>query len=99
MAEAVREIITSTQTVELILDQPFYIPMTGPATRPRRGAGHGNIEGLLDDDFAQLRCKDLGDFACHDGPRRFPGRACQARPPTRRRKLTRRIFRAGSFPA
>jgi glycogen debranching enzyme len=48
MAEAVREIITSSQTIELVLDQPFYIPMTGPATRPRRSLKHDDTFIVLD---------------------------------------------------
>ena len=31
MAEAVTQIIKSSQAVELVIEQPFYIPMTGPA--------------------------------------------------------------------
>jgi len=36
MAEAVSQIIQSSHPIELVVEQPFYIPMTGPATRPRR---------------------------------------------------------------
>jgi glycogen debranching enzyme len=48
MAEAVREIVTSSQSIELVMDQPFYIPMTGPATRPRRSLKHDDTFIVLD---------------------------------------------------
>jgi len=48
MADAVTQIFTSTQVVELAVDQPFYIPMTGPATRPRRSLKHDDTFIVLD---------------------------------------------------
>jgi len=48
MAEAVTQIIQSSQTIELVVEQPFYIPMTGPATRPRRSLKHDDTFIVLD---------------------------------------------------
>src|SRR6201996_631816 len=48
MAEAVSQIIQSSQTIELLVEQPFYIPMTGPATRPRRSLKHDDTFIVLD---------------------------------------------------
>jgi glycogen debranching enzyme len=48
MAEAVTQIIESSQAVELVIEQPFYIPMTGPATRPRRSLKHDDTFIVLD---------------------------------------------------
>ena len=46
-AEAVTEIVT-TRTVELVTESPFYIPMTGPAARPRRSLKHDDTFIVLD---------------------------------------------------
>src|ERR1700760_4132208 len=48
MAEVGSQIIRSSQPVELVIDQPFYIPMTGPATRPRRSLKHDDTFIVLD---------------------------------------------------
>src|SRR6201996_9438833 len=48
MAEAVSQIIQSSQTIELLVEQPFYIPMTGPSTRPRRSLKHDDTFIVLD---------------------------------------------------
>src|ERR1700761_4635057 len=48
MAEAVSQIIQSSQAIELLVEQPFYIPMTGPATRPRRSLKHDDTFIVLD---------------------------------------------------
>src|ERR1700757_1621725 len=48
MAEAVSQFIQSSQEVELVIEQPFYIPMTGPATRPRRSLKHDDTFIVLD---------------------------------------------------
>ena len=48
MAEAVTQIIESSQAIELVVEQPFYIPMTGPATRPRRSLKHDDTFIVLD---------------------------------------------------
>ena len=48
MAEAVSQIIQGSQAVELVIEQPFYIPMTGPATRPRRSLKHDDTFIVLD---------------------------------------------------
>src|ERR1700728_3815353 len=45
--EAVTQIIT-TRTVELVSEAPFYIPMTGPAARPRRSLKHDDTFIVLD---------------------------------------------------
>ena len=46
MAEAVTQIVQ--HAVELSIEQPFYIPMTGPATRPRRSLKHDDTFIVLD---------------------------------------------------
>jgi glycogen debranching enzyme len=46
-AEVVSQII-ATRTVELVLEAPFYIPMTGPAARPRRSLKHDDTFIVLD---------------------------------------------------
>ncbi|HVX75890.1 MAG TPA: amylo-alpha-1,6-glucosidase [Bradyrhizobium sp.] len=46
-AEVVTQ-ITATRTVELVAESPFYIPMTGPAARPRRSLKHDDTFIVLD---------------------------------------------------
>ena len=46
-AEVVSQII-ATRTVELVSEAPFYIPMTGPAARPRRSLKHDDTFIVLD---------------------------------------------------
>ena len=46
-AEVVSQII-ATRTLELVLEAPFYIPMTGPAARPRRSLKHDDTFIVLD---------------------------------------------------
>src|ERR1700744_1953941 len=46
-AEAATQILT-TQTVELVSESAFYIPMTGPAARPRRSLKHDDTFIVLD---------------------------------------------------
>jgi len=46
-AEVVAQIATA-RTVELVQEQPFYIPMTGPAARPRRSLKHDDTFIVLD---------------------------------------------------
>jgi glycogen debranching enzyme len=46
-AEAVTQIIT-TRPIELVAESPFYIPMTGPAARPRRSLKHDDTFIVLD---------------------------------------------------
>jgi glycogen debranching enzyme len=46
-AEIVTQITTS-QAAELVDEQPFYIPMTGPAARPRRSLKHDDTFVVLD---------------------------------------------------
>src|SRR5215470_2727195 len=48
MAEAVTQFVAMSRTVELALEQPFYIPMTGPAARPRRSLKHYDTFIVLD---------------------------------------------------
>jgi len=48
MAEAVTQIVATSRTIELSLEQPFYIPMTGPAARPRRSLKHDDTFIVLD---------------------------------------------------
>jgi glycogen debranching enzyme len=47
-AEVVTQIVATSQTVELVEEQPFYIPMTGPAARPRRSLKHDDTFVVLD---------------------------------------------------
>src|ERR1700723_813124 len=46
-AEAATQIVT-TQTLEVVAESPFYIPMTGPAARPRRSLKHDDTFIVLD---------------------------------------------------
>ncbi len=46
-AETVTQIVT-TRVVEQIQESPFYIPMTGPAARPRRSLKHDDTFIVLD---------------------------------------------------
>ena len=46
-AEVVTQ-ITTARTVELVAESPFYIPMTGPAARPRRSLKHDDTFIVLD---------------------------------------------------
>jgi glycogen debranching enzyme len=46
-AEAVTQIVT-TRTIEMVAESPFYIPMTGPAARPRRSLKHDDTFIVLD---------------------------------------------------
>ena len=46
-AEVVAQIATA-RTIELVQEQPFYIPMTGPAARPRRSLKHDDTFIVLD---------------------------------------------------
>jgi glycogen debranching enzyme len=46
-AEAVTQIMT-TRPVERVSESPFYIPMTGPAARPRRSLKHDDTFIVLD---------------------------------------------------
>jgi glycogen debranching enzyme len=47
-AEVVTRIVTASRTVEAVAEQPFYIPMTGPAARPRRSLKHDDTFIVLD---------------------------------------------------
>src|ERR1700733_13181076 len=46
-AEVVAQIMT-TRAVEIASESPFYIPMTGPAARPRRSLKHDDTFIVLD---------------------------------------------------
>jgi glycogen debranching enzyme len=45
--EAVTQITTSRE-IEVVSESPFYIPMTGPAARPRRSLKHDDTFAVLD---------------------------------------------------
>jgi glycogen debranching enzyme len=47
VAELVTQ-FTATRAVELVSESPFYIPMTGPAARPRRSLKHDDTFVVLD---------------------------------------------------
>src|SRR6202166_2128057 len=46
-AEVITQIVTA-RAVELVAESPFYIPMTGPAARPRRSLKHDDTFIVLD---------------------------------------------------
>jgi glycogen debranching enzyme len=46
-AEAITQ-ITTIRTMETVTESPFYIPMTGPAARPRRSLKHDDTFIVLD---------------------------------------------------
>jgi glycogen debranching enzyme len=46
--EVVTQIVAKSPTLELVEEQPFYIPMTGPAARPRRSLKHDDTFVVLD---------------------------------------------------
>ena len=48
MAAEVVTQLASSRTIELVAEQPFYIPMTGPAARPRRSLKHDDTFIVLD---------------------------------------------------
>src|SRR3984957_15847447 len=48
MAADVLTQIIATRTLELVPEAPFYIPMTGPAARPRRSLKHDDTFIVLD---------------------------------------------------
>jgi glycogen debranching enzyme len=48
MAAEVATHISTDRTAELVSEQPFYIPMTGPAARPRRSLKHDDTFIVLD---------------------------------------------------
>ena len=35
-SEVVSQFVATSHALELVVEQPFYIPMTAPAARPRR---------------------------------------------------------------
>src|SRR5215471_5467693 len=47
-AEVVTQIASAPRIVEVIEEQAFYIPMTGPAARPRRSLKHDDTFIVLD---------------------------------------------------
>src|SRR5690349_20515912 len=48
-AEVVTQVVATSRTSEsLVAEQPFYIPMTGPAARPRRSLKHDDTFIVLD---------------------------------------------------
>jgi glycogen debranching enzyme len=47
-AEVATQIISTSRTSELVVEQSFYIPMTGPAARPRRSLKHDDTFIVLD---------------------------------------------------
>ena len=48
MAAEVVTQVTMARTVEHVVESPFYIPMTGPAARPRRSLKHDDTFIVLD---------------------------------------------------
>jgi glycogen debranching enzyme len=48
MAAEVATDIMTVRPIELVSEQPFYIPMTGPAARPRRSLKHDDTFIVLD---------------------------------------------------
>ena len=67
MAAEVSQLIIAHET-EQVSESPFYIPMTGPATRPRRSLKHGEVPREIPDKeatsvFHLLRQRPLLIFA------------------------------------
>jgi glycogen debranching enzyme len=48
-AESVNQVVILPQPVDHVGEAPFYIPMTGPAARPRRSLKHDDTFIVLDD--------------------------------------------------
>src|SRR3982750_559840 len=48
MAAEVVTQVTMAKTIEQVVESPFYIPMTGPAARPRRTLKHDDTFIVLD---------------------------------------------------
>src|SRR5919112_180171 len=48
MAAEVVTQVTMARTIEQVVESPFYIPMTGPAARPRRSLKHDDTFIVLD---------------------------------------------------
>jgi len=60
-AEVITQIIVTSQAVEPVAEQPFYIPMTGPAARPRPSLKHDDTLIVLashGDIGASVGCPD-----------------------------------------
>src|SRR6516164_11531907 len=47
-AEVVTQFAATSRTVEVVEEQAFYIPMTGPSARPRRSLKHDDTFIVLD---------------------------------------------------
>ena len=47
-ADVVTQIISTRITEQIVVESPFYIPMTGPAARPRRSLKHDDTFIVLD---------------------------------------------------
>ena len=45
---AIEAVIQTIREVEVVSESPFYIPMTGPAARPRRALKHDDTFVVLD---------------------------------------------------
>src|ERR1700704_158637 len=45
---AIEALIQTIREAEVLLESPFYIPMTGPAARPRRSLKHDDTFIVLD---------------------------------------------------
>src|SRR5712671_5922353 len=48
MSAEIEALIQTIREAELVLESPFYIPMTGPAARPRRSLKHDDTFIVLD---------------------------------------------------
>ncbi|MBV9563590.1 MAG: amylo-alpha-1,6-glucosidase [Bradyrhizobium sp.] len=47
-AEVVTQVAAASETIELVAERAFYIPMTGPGARPRRSLKHDDTFIVLD---------------------------------------------------
>ena len=47
-SEVVSQFVATSHALELVVEQPFYIPMTAPAARPRRSLKHDDTFIVLD---------------------------------------------------
>src|SRR5437667_11303720 len=72
MSAEVTQIISTLQTVEQAAEQSFYIPMTGPAARPRRSLKHDDTFVVLDSHGDIGATAGRPDGLLHADPRYLP---------------------------
>ena len=83
-AEVVAHIIAASQGIEIVSEQPFYIPMTGPAARPRRSLKHDDTFIVLDS-HGDIGASAGGPDGLFNADTRYLARLeeiCEAPPPS-----------------